>query len=167
MKDGARPPVQPSQEPGEWQHGQQQHASSASEYHIRETVMIAQSCAADQAHLRSHSRPGSGEVFHGSLTNWSSSCNLASFAHCRLRDYVSRCTSQNHGASAARGLDATGQRLTGESSDADLCREAEHVKLRENISVSATDNLGHRGPVHGIAPPSRRSLASISLGGKC
>ena len=30
--------------------------------------MIAQSCAADQAHLRSHSGPGSREVFHGSPT---------------------------------------------------------------------------------------------------
>ena len=57
-----------SQEPGEWLHGWQHHASSASEYLFRETGMIAQSCAADQAHLRSHSGPGSGEVFHGSPT---------------------------------------------------------------------------------------------------
>ena len=68
LKEGVRPPISVFQEPGEWQHGWQHHASSASEYHFRETVMIAQSCAADQAHLRSHSGPGSGEVFHGSPT---------------------------------------------------------------------------------------------------
>ena len=68
LKEGVRPPIPDSQEPGEWQHGWQRHASSASEYHFRETVMIAQSCAADQAHLRSHSGPGSGDVFHGSPT---------------------------------------------------------------------------------------------------
>ena len=39
---------------------------ATSRVYFRETVMIAQSCAADQAHLRSHSRPGSSEVFHGS-----------------------------------------------------------------------------------------------------
>ena len=62
LKEGVRPPIPVSQEPGEWQHGLQHHA------HFRETVMVAQSCAADQAHLRSHSGPGSGEVFHGSPT---------------------------------------------------------------------------------------------------
>ena len=53
LKDGAQPPVPASKKPGEWQHGLQHHASSASECNFRETVMTGQSCAADQAHLRS------------------------------------------------------------------------------------------------------------------
>ena len=68
LKEGVRPPFPISHEPGEWQPGWQHHASSASNYRFQETVMIAQSCAADQAHLRSHSGPGSGEVFHCSPT---------------------------------------------------------------------------------------------------
>ena len=44
-------------EPGEWQHGWQYFASSSSEHHFRETVVLAQSCAAHQAHLRSRSGP--------------------------------------------------------------------------------------------------------------
>ena len=55
----ARPPHQHGSEPGEWPHGWQYFASSASEHHFRETVVLAQSCAADQAHLRSHSGAGS------------------------------------------------------------------------------------------------------------
>ena len=38
LRDGARPPVVSSAEPGEWQHGWQHHASSASEHHFRETI---------------------------------------------------------------------------------------------------------------------------------
>ena len=57
LKFGARPPPFDA-ESGEWQHGWQHHASSASEHHFRETVIVAMSCAADQAHLRSHSGPG-------------------------------------------------------------------------------------------------------------
>ena len=37
-------------------------------HHFRETVVLARSCASDQAHLRSHSGPGVGAVFHGSPT---------------------------------------------------------------------------------------------------
>ena len=66
LKAGARPPVPEVSEPGEWLHGWQHHASSFSEYHHRETMVLPQSSAADQAHLRSHSGPGSSSVFHGS-----------------------------------------------------------------------------------------------------
>ena len=57
---GVRPPPYFS-EPGKWPHGWQYHASSASDTHYRES-------AADQAHLRSHSGGGSGEVFCGCPT---------------------------------------------------------------------------------------------------
>ena len=53
LRLGARPPPVDA-ERGEWQHGWQYHASSTSEHHFRETVIFATSCAADQAHLRSH-----------------------------------------------------------------------------------------------------------------
>ena len=52
LRDGARPPQVQSSEPGEWQHGWQYHTSSSSEHHYREIVVLAQSSAADQAHLR-------------------------------------------------------------------------------------------------------------------
>ena len=55
LRSGARPPPVERAEPGEWQHGWQYYASSSLEYHYRETVVLAQSAAADQAHLRSHS----------------------------------------------------------------------------------------------------------------
>ena len=68
LRDGERPPPPRSSEPGEWQHGWQYHASSSLEYHFREAVVLAQSCSADQAHLRSHSVPGAGEVLLGAPT---------------------------------------------------------------------------------------------------
>ena len=58
LQGGTRLPNQHGSEPGEWPHGWQYFASSASEHHFRETVVLAQSCA-DQAHLRSHSGAGS------------------------------------------------------------------------------------------------------------
>ena len=45
-------------EPGEWPHGWQYYASSSSEHTFWKNVVLDQSCAADQAHLRSHSGPG-------------------------------------------------------------------------------------------------------------
>ena len=57
LKDGLRPPPLATVELGEWQHGWQYHASSPIEHHFRETVILAESDAADQAHMRSHSGP--------------------------------------------------------------------------------------------------------------
>ena len=53
LRMGARPPLVASSEQGEWQQGWQYHASSPLEHHFRETVILAKSCAADQADLRS------------------------------------------------------------------------------------------------------------------
>ena len=69
LRAGARPPPPLTADPGEWEHGWQCYASSASEHHFRETVVLARSCPGDQAHLRSHSGPGSGAVLHGSPTD--------------------------------------------------------------------------------------------------
>ena len=55
-------------EPGEWYHGWQYHSSSASEHHFRESMVLRQSCAADQAHLRSHAGPSSSDVLSGAPT---------------------------------------------------------------------------------------------------
>ena len=65
---GARLPPPEAADPGEWQHGWQYCASSAFEHHDRENVVLAQSHASDQAHLRSHSGPGAGAVLHGAPT---------------------------------------------------------------------------------------------------
>ena len=68
LSRGKRPPLADSSELGEWQHGWQFHASSSSEHFFRETLVFAQSCAANQAHLRSHSGPGSSAVLFGCPT---------------------------------------------------------------------------------------------------
>ena len=65
FRSGCRPPPDPTAEFGEWQHGWQYYASSSVEFHFRGTVVLAQSSAADQAHLRSHSGPTAGEVLCG------------------------------------------------------------------------------------------------------
>ena len=41
LRDGARPPVVSSAEPGEWQHGWQYHASSGSEHQFRENMVLS------------------------------------------------------------------------------------------------------------------------------
>ena len=61
LRDGVRPHEFVA-EPGEWQHGWQYFASSSSETHFRKTFVLAQSSAANQAHLRSHSGHGSSGV---------------------------------------------------------------------------------------------------------
>ena len=40
LRGGARPPLCLNSEPGEWQHGWQFHASSISEHHFRETMVL-------------------------------------------------------------------------------------------------------------------------------
>ena len=79
LKDVQRPEVVEMWEPGEWHHGWQYFASSCSEYHYRETVVLVQSCAADQAHLRSHSGPGSADVFLGCPTGFEFQLQLVVF----------------------------------------------------------------------------------------
>ena len=69
LRAGRRPPDPISSEPGEWKYGWQYHGSSSLEYHFKETVMLTQSCPAEQAHLRSHSGPGSSAVLHGAPTS--------------------------------------------------------------------------------------------------
>ena len=50
LKEGARPPPPVSKELGEWQHGWQYYASSASDNHFRKTVILANDGTDDQAH---------------------------------------------------------------------------------------------------------------------
>ena len=68
LRVGVRPPQPSGVEPGEWQHGWQYYGSSSLEYHFRESVVFAQSCPAIQAHIRSHSGPGSSAALHGAPT---------------------------------------------------------------------------------------------------
>ena len=68
LRMGTRPPPRGESEPAEWHHGWQYYASSTSEHHHRETMVLAQITATNQAHLRSHSGPGAGQVLHGPPT---------------------------------------------------------------------------------------------------
>ena len=61
LQEGLRPPQPVSSELGEC-------ASSPLKHHFRETMIFAQSDAADRAHLRSHAGPGASEVLLGAPT---------------------------------------------------------------------------------------------------
>ena len=63
LRRGKRPPTNPSKEPGEWQHGWQHWASSASDRIFRKSTMLSGQSASNRAHLRSHSTPNAGVVF--------------------------------------------------------------------------------------------------------
>ena len=91
LRGGARPLLCLNSEPGEWQHGSQFHASSISEHHFRETMVLRQSCAADQAHLRSHSGPGSSDVLMGGPLDPSLSFAHSSSAPWCWSGFASRC----------------------------------------------------------------------------
>ena len=63
LRRGKRPPTNPSKEPGEWQHGWQYWASSASDRTFRKSTMLSGQSASNRAHLRSHSGRNAGVVF--------------------------------------------------------------------------------------------------------
>ena len=68
LQMGVRPPPANIVEPGEWPHGWQYYASSASEHFFRRTVVLSQTGAANQAHLRSHSGHGPSFALSGTPT---------------------------------------------------------------------------------------------------
>ena len=63
LRRGKRPPTNLSKEPGEWQHGWQYWASSASDRTFRKSTMLSGQSASNRAHLRSHSGRNAGVVF--------------------------------------------------------------------------------------------------------
>ena len=159
LRAGERPPPPRSTEPGEWQHGWQFHASSSLEYHFRETVLLAQSCSADQAHLRSHSGPGAGEVLLGAPTGPEFRVEPQLFRTLvleRLRlplDVTeSKCecgcfldTTGRHRAACPRSGRLRTRAVGPERTLARVCREAGatvriNTKLRDmNVAISASD----------------------------
>ena len=155
-----QPPPRPrSTEPGEWQHGWQHHASSSLEHHFRETVVLTQSCSADQAHLRSHSGPGTGEVLLVAPTGPEFRVEPQLFRTLvleRLRlplDVTeSKCecgcfldTTGRHRAACPRSGRLRTRAVGPERTLARVCREAGatvriNTKLRDmNVAISASD----------------------------
>ena len=65
LQMGAKQPPPTNSEPGEWAHGWQHYAASASEFHFWKSAVFAQSCPSHQAHLRSHSDSGCSHVLRG------------------------------------------------------------------------------------------------------
>ena len=65
LRRGVRPRLPWIVERGEGHHGWQYCSSSSSEHHLRETVVLAQSCAGRPRPLRSHSGPCASQVLHG------------------------------------------------------------------------------------------------------
>ena len=160
LRDGARPPVVMSAEPGEWQHGWQYHASSASEHNFRETMVLSSACPSDQAHLRSHSGPGSSGILLGAPTGPEFSVLPEHFRTLvleRLRlplDVVeARCecgtaldTFGRHRAACPHSGRLKRRAVAPERTLARICREAGatvrcNARLRDmNVAVSSTDD---------------------------
>ena len=159
LRGGERPPPPVSSEPGEWQHGWQYHASTPLEHHFRETVIIVQSDAAEQAHMRSHAGPGASEVLCGApvATEFRVEPHLfRALVLERLRlpldvtEAVCECGSRldvlgRHRAACPRSGRLRSRAVGIERSLARVCREAGatvrcNTKLRDmNICVPAND----------------------------
>ena len=102
LKDGQRPEVVEMWEPGEWHHGWQYYASSCSEYHYRETVVLARV---------PQTRPTSVPILDQGLLMYfwvaqqvsNSSCNRSLSARWLWRGYDFLCNSLRLLVFAARG----------------------------------------------------------------
>ena len=154
LRDGAASPSGP----GEWQHGWQHHASSSSEHHFRKSVVIAQSSAGDQAHLRSHSGPGASAVLLGCPTSCGYQLQPETFRvtleRLRLPIHVTeaRCLCGapldqlgRHRGACPRSGRLKSRTVPTERTLARVCREAgavvrSNVKLRDmNVTVPVED----------------------------
>ena len=142
LRRGARPRPPLIVEPGEWHHGWQYYSSSCSEHHFRETVVLAQSCAADQA-LRSHSGPCASQVLHGPPTERLRLPLSITEARCECGGSLD--FRGQHRAACPRSGRLRSRAVPTERTLARVCREAgatvrRNAKLRDmNISVPATD----------------------------
>ena len=158
LRQGARPGPNEA-EPGEWPHGWQYFASSASEHHFRETVVLAQSCTADKAHLRSHSGAGCADVLCGCPSGPEFALQPVLFravvlerlrlpllnteARCECGASLDQC--RRHRAACPRSGRLRTRAVPTERTLARVCREAGasvrcNAKLREmNIAVSVSD----------------------------
>ena len=161
LRAGAYPPPSTVAEPGEWQHGWQYYASSFLEHHFRETVVFAQSFAADLAHLRSHAGPGASAAICGAPTGPEFTLSPPVFrtmilerlrlpldiaeARCECGGFVDSLG--RHRAACPRSGRLRSRAVAPEKTLARICREAGavvrcNVKLREmNVTVAANDEL--------------------------
>ena len=160
LRAGSHPPPNTVAEPGEWQHGWQEYASSSLEQHFREAVVFAQSSAANQAHLRSHPEPGASAVPCGAPTGPECShCSPTCFERWSSRDCGCLCRSRTSLCECGARLDQLGRHrgacprsgrlrsraVAPERTLARICREAgaivrQNVMLQDmNITVSALE----------------------------
>ena len=159
IRVGIRPEGDIHAEPGEWPHGWQYYASSSSEHHFRKNVVLNQSCAADQAHLRSHSGPGASDVLCDALRSQSFELSQGSSEPSSWRESDCPCRSLRFVANVGFHWTtevATEPRAVGradsrlglllQSTLASVCREAGatvryNAKLRDmDLAVSANDH---------------------------
>ena len=180
LQSGVRPPPANDVEPGEWAHGWQHYATSASEHHFRESVVLAQSCPSHQAHLRSHSGSGCSHVFCGCPTQPEFRINPDLFrvlilerlrvplpvteARCEC-GAVLDCKGRHRAACPHSGRLRT-RAFAPERTLARVCREAGasvrcNVKLVDmNIAVAANDQRAYRSCSFGPPSPSRSPTGS-------
>ena len=160
LRTGIRPRAIVDSEPGEWPHGWQHYASSSSEHSFRKNVVLNQSCAADQAHFRSHSGPGASEALSTcpSKPEFRIEAELfrtiilerlrlplqVSEARCECGAILDR--EGRHRAACARSGRLKTRALAPERTLARVCREAGatvryNARLRDmNVAVTAQDD---------------------------
>ena len=139
----------------EWLHGWEYYASSSSEHHSRKNVVLNQSCAADQAHLRSHSGPGASDVLCGCPSKPEFRIEAIILERVRLPLQVTevRCecgvpldNRGRHRAASSRSGRLKSRALAPERTPARVCREAGatvryNAKLRDmDLDVSANND---------------------------
>ena len=159
IRSGVRPEGHIHAEPGEWSHGWQYYASSSSEYNFRKNVVLNQSCAAEQAHLRSHSGPGASDVLCGCPSKPEFRIEAGLFrtlilerARLPLQVVEARCecgtpldSRGRHRAACSRSGRLKTRALAPERTLARVCREAGatvrcNAKLRDmDLAISAHD----------------------------
>ena len=175
LQSGVRPPPANDVEPCEWAHGGQHCATSASEHHFRESVVLAQSCPSHQAHLRSHSGSGCSHVFCGCPTQPEFRINPDLFRVLileRLCGAVLDCKGRHRAACPHPGRLRT-RALAPERTLARVCREAGasvrcNAKLVDmNIAVAANDERAIEGcfgsPIPSRSPTGNRHHFALLL----
>ncbi len=178
LRDGARPHGFVA-EPGEWQHGWQYFASSSLEHHFRENVVLAQSSAGNQAHLRSHSGHGSSSVLCGCPTSPEFQIQPSLFrtivlerlrlplqiteAVCECGAWLDRCG--RHRAACPRSGRLRSRAVATETTLARVCREPgatvrRNVKLRD---MWTSPSGAHSLLLELLAPTQRSPMAPCCI----
>ena len=170
LQAGVRPPPSTLTEPGGWAHGWQFYASPVSEHNFRKTVVLAQSCPSDQAHLGSHSGGGCSRVLHGCPTT--PVFTVAPDVRLLVADARCDCGALTATGPLARTQDDFARGQLPEKTLARICEEAgatvrANVKLRDmNVAVRGDDERCFEVVASGL-PPYHGAQLAVDITMRC